>query len=172
MPTIGVSVAIPPPYGEELQTRRASYGDPLAQSIPTHVTLLPPTEVDADQVPGVEAHLEGVSASAAPFPMALHGTGTFRPVSPVVFVQVSVGLVECEILERAIRRGPLRRPLPFNYHPHVTVAHHVPEESLNRAFAELSEYQCTFPVTHFHLYEHGADGVWRPARAFPLHGEW
>lgn len=172
MPTIGVSVAIPPPYGDELQARRASYGDPLAECIPTHVTLLPPTDVDEQRVPDMVAHLQAVSALAAPFSMTLHGTGTFWPVSPVVFVQVSVGLVECEILERAIRSGPLRRSLEFNYHPHVTVAHHVPQESLSKAFSDLSEYRCTFTVSQFHLYEHGADGVWRPVRAFPLHGEW
>ena len=54
-------------------------------------------------------HLEAVSAISRPFPMVLRGTGTFRPISPVVFVQVSGGLAECEVLERAVRTGPLER---------------------------------------------------------------
>jgi hypothetical protein len=45
--TLGVSIAVPEPYGSLLQERRAGFGDPAAHGIPTHVTLLPPTEVDA-----------------------------------------------------------------------------------------------------------------------------
>jgi 2'-5' RNA ligase len=102
--------------------------------------------------------------------MVLRGTGTFRPTSPVVFVQVSGGLAECELLEKAVRRGPLERELDFYYHPHVTVAHHVGEEDLDRAFNELADFECRFEVSDFHLYEHGQDGVWRPVRTFTLDG--
>jgi 2'-5' RNA ligase len=171
VPTIGVSIAIPAPYGDLLQAKRASFGDPLAESIPTHVTLLPPTAVvEEEDLKEAVRHFERVSEAARPFSMVLRGTGTFRPVSPVVFVQVSIGLVECELLEQAIRRGPVKRELDFYYHPHVTVAHHVPEESLDRAFAELADFECEFEVDEFHLYEHGDDKVWRPVRAFALQG--
>ncbi|MGC5413367.1 2'-5' RNA ligase family protein, partial [Streptomyces sp. DT225] len=44
--TLGVSIAVPEPYGSLLQERRASFGDPAAHGIPTHVTLLPPTEAE------------------------------------------------------------------------------------------------------------------------------
>lgn len=170
MPTIGVSLAIPSPYAELLQAKRASFGDPLAESIPTHVTLLPPTEVCEEDLPAAVAHLESVAAEGHSFPMVLRGTGTFRPTSPVVFVQVSGGLAECELLEKAVRRGPLERELDFYYHPHVTVAHHVGEEDLDRAFNELADFECRFEVSDFHLYEHGQDGVWRPVRTFTLDG--
>ncbi|MFC8501937.1 2'-5' RNA ligase family protein [Pedococcus sp. NPDC057267] len=170
MPTIGVSIAIPSPHAEMLQAKRASFGDPLADSIPTHVTLLPPTEVEPEQMAAVEEHLAQAAASREPFSMVLRGTGTFRPVSPVVFVQVSAGIGECELLEQAVRRGPLKRKLDFYYHPHVTVAHHVPDESLDRALQELADFECTFEVSEFHLYEHGADSVWRPVTSFPLGG--
>ncbi|HEV7172880.1 2'-5' RNA ligase family protein [Pedococcus sp.] len=170
MPTIGVSIAIPSPHAEMLQAKRASFGDPLADSIPTHVTLLPPTEVPDESMAEAVSHLESVAAEGHPFGMVLRGTGTFRPISPVVFVQVSGGLAECELLERAVRRGPLERPLDFYYHPHVTVAHHVPEDSLDRAFTELADFECRFDVREFYLYTHGEDQVWRPVRSFPLNG--
>ncbi len=99
------------------------------------------------------SHLESVAAEGHPFGMVLRGTGTFRPISPVVFVQVSGGLAECELLERAVRRGPLERDLDFYYHPHVTVAHHVPEDSLDRAFTELADFECRFDVREFYLYD-------------------
>jgi 2'-5' RNA ligase len=69
-----------------------------------------------------------------------------------------------------VRRGPLKRKLDFYYHPHVTVAHHVSEDNLDRAFTELADFECTFAVGEFHLYEHGTDGVWRPVRSFALNG--
>lgn len=171
MPTIGVSIAIPAPHAEMLQAKRASFGDPLAESIPTHITLLPPTDVDGDQIDDALSHLAAVAEAGHVFPIVLRGTGTFRPVSPVVFVQVSGGLAECEQLEQAVRSGPLTRKLDFYYHPHVTVAHHVSEENLDRAFAELADFECTFEVREFHLYEHGDDKVWRPVHTFSLNGK-
>jgi 2'-5' RNA ligase len=58
------------------------------------------------------------------------------------------------------------RELDFNYHPHVTVAHHLPDEALDRAFAELAGYEVRFIVDAVHLYEHGEDAVWRPVSRF------
>jgi 2'-5' RNA ligase len=168
MRTIGVSIAIPEPWGGQLQDLRASFGDPMARSIPTHVTLLPPTEVADDAWDDVERHLLAVAAAERPFPMILRGTGTFRPTSPVVFIQVARGIPDCERLEAAVRSGPLGRELSFPYHPHVTVAHHLPDEALDRAFDKLAGYEASFPVRGFSLYEHGADEVWRPRRAFPF----
>jgi 2'-5' RNA ligase len=168
--TIGVAVSIPEPWGEQLRAHRASFGDPAAESIPTHVTLLPPTPVPADVDGLVDDHLAGVAASTAPFDIHLRGTATFRPVSPVVFVQLVEGIGGCERLERAVRSGPLKRALQFYYHPHVTVAHHLPDETLDRAFTELADFECRFRVGEFHLYEHGSDGVWRPQRAYRFGG--
>jgi 2'-5' RNA ligase len=99
----------------------------------------------------------------------LSGTGTFRPVSPVVFVQVSLGIAQCEALERAVRSGPVDRSLEFPYHPHVTVAHHLDEDALDRAFTELGNFRCDFHVDAIDLYQHEEDGVWRPQQSFPLH---
>ena len=86
MATYGVSLAVPPPWGDELQAQREEYGDPLARAIPPHVTLLPPTVIDDEDIAAFESHLELVGSRFAPFEMLLRGTGTFRPISPVVFV--------------------------------------------------------------------------------------
>lgn len=89
--TLGVSIAVPEPYGRFLQRKRAGFGDAAAHGIPTHITLLPPTEVHTDALPAVERHLAEVAAGCRPFPLRLEGTGTFRPLSPVVFVKVTEG---------------------------------------------------------------------------------
>lgn len=102
------------------------------------------------------------------FDLHLRGTGTFRPVSPVVFVQLARGISELERLEESVRSGPLTRDLAFPFHPHVTVAHDLPEPALDRAFEELATYEARFPVWGFSLFEHGADAVWRPQRDYVL----
>lgn len=165
---IGVAVQVPSPYGPVLQDARAGFGDPLARDIPPHVTLLPPTVVEPADLALVDEHLEEVASRHAPFVVHLRGTGTFRPVSAVVFVQVVEGIAECEQLERAVRSGPLEQQLRFNYHPHVTVAHDVPDHALDRAFVELADFDARFLVEAIRVYEHGDDGVWRTVREFPL----
>lgn len=168
--TIGVAIPVPHPYAEDLQRWRKDFGDPLACAIPAHVTLLPPSEVPVTALEEVRAHLASVAASQEPFELRLRGTGTFRPVSPVVFVQVAEGVSQCEQLERSVRSGALDRQLSFYYHPHVTVAHHVEDAALDRAFDTLAGYQAVFTVDAFSMYEHGEDGVWRPVDVFPFAG--
>lgn len=164
--TIGVAIAIPEPHGGELQRVREGYGDALAGSIPTHITLLPPTEVQADDLDRIEKHLRTIAESEQPFEIHLRGTGTFHPVSPVVFVSVVVGIGDCERVESRVRSGPLDRDIAFPYHPHVTIAHDLPDHVLQRAFDEMASYDVRFDVWGFSLFEHGADTVWRPQRDF------
>lgn len=165
---IGVAIPVPDPFGPRLQSARARFGDPLAASIPPHVTLLGPTVVEPADMAAVSGHLAQVAAACPPFDLHLRGTGSFRPVSPVVFVQVAQGIAHCERLERAVRSGPLAQDVRFNYHPHVTVAHNVPDDALDRAYTELAHYEAAFRVTGFQVYEHGDDGIWRPVWDYPL----
>jgi 2'-5' RNA ligase len=167
---IGVAVPIPEPYGAELQKWRESFRDPMARAIPTHVTLLGPTEVRRAALQEIEEHLERAASAAHAFPMLLQGTDTFRPVSPVTFVRVAQGAEECAKSEALVRSGPLERETKFPYHPHVTVAHELPDEILTDAETRLAEYEARFLVTGFALYEHGVDGVWRVRRYFPYSG--
>lgn len=167
MPTIGVAIPIPEPYATELQTHRASFGDTQAAAIPTHITLVPPTAVDGP-LDEVEQHLSAVASRHDQFGLRLRGTATFRPVSPVVFVNVTEGISDCELLAASVRNGPLAQQLAFPYHPHVTVAHHLDEDALDRAYETLADYECSFEVRAFLLYVHGDDGLWRPQSTFAL----
>ena len=167
---IGVAVAIPDPWGAELERWRASFGDPQAGAIPAHITLLPPTRVRETELDAVDEHLSGAAGSVAPFAVHLRGTGTFRPVSPVVFVALASGIAGCERLESQVRRGRLARELDFPYHPHVTVAHDLPDEVLDEAYDALGGFAARFAVDSFALYVHGADGVWHVRRTFALTG--
>ena len=171
MSTIGVAIAVPEPWGSRLQDYRTALGDKSALGIPTHITLMPPFEATREQLPMIEQHLAGAAAQNDPFLIHLRGTGTFRPVSPVVFVVVVEGISACEQLAFSIRRGPLERELQFPYHPHVTVAHHLDDASLDQAFTDLSSFECDFVADRFSLYVHDDDTGWVPTRDFPLLGE-
>jgi 2'-5' RNA ligase len=166
--TIGVAIAVPDPWGAWLQEYRTALGDDTAAGIPTHVTLMPPFEVDRVDVPAVEQHLAQASAANHTFGIHLRGTGTFRPVSPVVFVMLAAGISGCEQLAFSVRRGPLATELTFPYHPHVTVAHHLEDRLLDRAFRELSTFECDFVVDRFSLYVHESATGWVPTRDFAL----
>jgi len=168
VPTIGVALAIPEPWATELQDYRTSVGDEMAATIPTHITLVPPTEVTDEELGEIEGHLAIAAAEVQPFAVHLRGTGTFRPVSPVVFVTVVEGISQCEQLAAAVRRGPLAVDLAFPYHPHVTIAHHVAEDRLDQAFDELAGFECEFEVEHFRLYVHDHHWGWTPTRDFTL----
>jgi 2'-5' RNA ligase len=168
--TIGVAIPVPEPFATELQSWRRAFGDPLACAIPPHITLMPPTDVPLGELPTVEKHLAEVAAAGEPFRVRLRGTATFRPVSPVVFVALAEGISACEMLSKAVRTGPLPAELTYPYHPHVTVAHELPGDVLDRAFAQLADYAADFSVTEFSLYEHCADQVWRPRRSFAVGG--
>ena len=195
--TIGVAIAVPEPWGTQLQDYRKSLGDQTAQGIPTHITLMPPFEVDVDDLPGIEQHLLEASANANAFRIHLRGTGTFRPVSPVVFVTGVVGLSGGAQLAVAVRRGPraAHRQLPDalqprRRHPRRPLAahqarvhaerlrlrrrrrdrqaHHLADDLLDRAFEELASFDCTFVADRFSMYVHDARDGWVVARDFLL----
>ena len=168
MTIIGVAIPVPDPFGSLLREKRADFGDPMAETVPSHVTLIPPTEVADAQLEIVCDSLERASAALPAFPMRLRGTGTFRPVSPVVFVAVSQGISYTELLARSVREA-LDSPEPeFPFHPHVTVAHNLDDPSLDRAYEDLADFECEFTVSEFALYHHQDGAGWVPQQAFAL----
>jgi 2'-5' RNA ligase len=171
VPTIGVSLAVPEPWGSQLREFRVANGDAQGSTIPTHITLVPPVEVDPPLLGDVERHLEAVAARCSAYRVHLRGSGTFRPVSPVVFVNLVEGISQTEQLAKDCRRGPLALELEFPYHPHVTVAHLPDDVLLDRAFDGLAGFDCAFDVEAFHLYVHEPDLGWKATRDYALTGD-
>jgi 2'-5' RNA ligase len=163
---IGVAISVPEPYAGQLREWREHFGDPQARLVPTHVTLLPPTGVASAAMADIEQHLHSIAAAERAFELLLRGSGTFRPLSPVTFVPLVAGISECEQLEAKVRSGPLERPLRFEYHPHVTVAHDVDDVALDKAFHEMASYEAGFTVSGFTLFEEGRDKAWRSIGEF------
>ncbi len=165
---IGVLVALPEPARSSLDTWRRELGDPTASLIGAHVTLVAPIEVPADDIDAIEAHLATVALSTAPFNVRLAGTDTFRPTTPTVFVDVAEGRAEFTALARAINAGPLTHVPEFDYRPHVTIAHFVPDAVLDRAQQVLGDFTANFVVADFGLYVPDDDGRWQLRSTYDL----
>ena len=153
---IGVAIALPSHYAAQVRAVREAAGDPLAEVVPPHITLLPPTAVDVDSLDEVMRHLRNVAAGTRPFDVRIDEVGTFRPVSPVVYLGLRSGAEECDSLQARVRdrHGPLARSLSFPFHPHVTLAHEVADEGLDVAARQGAGLVMGFTVTKLHLYRH------------------
>ena len=177
---IGVAIALPSHYAAQVRA-----GDPLAEVVPPHITLLPPTAVDVDSLDEVMCHLRNVAAGTSPFEVRLDEVGTFRPVSPVVYLGLRSGAEECDRLQVRVRdrRGPLARSLSFPFHQHVTLAHEIAEDGLDTAARKGADLTMDFTVTKLHLYRHrsrpaghgvsqcpASEGGWDVVAAFAFGG--
>lgn len=158
--TVGVAIPVPSPWREVLDDARIASGDPLGGIVPAHLTLLGPTELPPGGLDPFKDHLAAVAAACPVFDLHLRGTGSFRPVTDVVFVAVAEGIAVCEQLESAIRSGPMQRERSFPYHPHITIAQNVPAAALDSAFDSMSRFEAKFRVDAFTLYTHPSPGAW------------
>lgn len=167
--TVGVAVPIPEPFLAELGAYRERFGDPAAHAIVAHITLMPPLVVANEaEYEAIVDHLARAAARLHPFDVVLAGSGSFRPITQVVFVPLEVGADEVGAVEEVVRSGPLARRLNYPFHPHVTVAHNVASQWLDEAEGVMRDYRAAFQVSGLALFDHGADGVWRQALDFPF----
>lgn len=156
---VGITIPIPEPLATELEKWRASFGDPMAVLVPPHITLI--TTTPATDWQGTIEHVRGVAKEQRAFTITLKSTGSFRPLSPVVFLKVDQGFEECVELHGKLQSGPLERDLDFPFHPHVTVAHDVSDAGMDAAVEELESFEASFPVCSMGLYEHQPFGAWK-----------
>ena len=166
--TIGVTLPIPQPHRFDLDRLRATWS-PDPPQMPAHVTVLAPVDVDEDVVPNVLAHLAYVAARTAPFDLTLAGSGTFRPISPVVYVTVADGARECAELEAQVRSGALGVEARFPYHPHVTIAQDLDDDELDQARSAAAGIDARMRIDAMNLHEYRA-GAWHLLRAFGFGG--
>lgn len=155
---VGIVIPLPEPLRSELQRIRASFGDPLAETIPPHITLV--TGAATDDWERTRGHVRAVSRRWRTFELTLRGSGSFRPVSPVIYLKVDRGWDECVGLHRQLQSGPLDGAPEFDYHPHLTVAHDIAGPAMDRAQASLRGYEAGFTVERIGLFEYASTGQW------------
>lgn len=169
---MGMTIELPEPWASQVRIVRSASGDPLASSVPPHVTLLPPTVVERDDVPVIVDHVERVVAGTRPFVVRAHGVGTFRPVSPVVYLALAAGADRCDSLQRDLRgpEGSLFAALRFPFHPHVTLAQDVADDALDGAARDGALIDANFVVEQICLHRLADDGTWERVSAPVLRG--
>ena len=158
---LGVIARLPEPIGMHVQAWRRALGDPAAERIVPHLTLVPPQTVAERDLDRAVALVERAAAEAVPFLVELDGAATFLPASPVAYLVVREGGPALHALEVALQASPLdRRTHPF--HAHVTVTQDLPDDRIEAAARELAGFRAAFPVREVALMREEPDKVWRP----------
>ncbi|MBO3732770.1 2'-5' RNA ligase family protein [Glycomyces niveus] len=137
---VGVTYQVPRLARDMLTAIGTRVGDPLAKVLDPHLTFVPPTPIDSAGIVDFAVHVDKVAAATRPFRIGLHGAGTFRPVTDVVYARLAKGVAECSALAEELRSGPVEAVLEHPFHPHVTVAQNLPKAALDRAERELDGF--------------------------------
>ncbi|MGA3218788.1 MAG: 2'-5' RNA ligase family protein [Acidimicrobiales bacterium] len=151
------------PAAFEVQGLRRALGDRSLGRIAPHLTLVPPVNVRSEGLGDALAVLrKAASGQAGALELDLGPAGTFVPVNPVVFLDVSgPGLEALARLHRAVSAGPLLRAERWPWRPHVTLCDEAPVERAVAAAAVLAEYRAAVSFDRLVMLEEG-DRRWRP----------
>ena len=151
--TLCVVIPVPEPWGSEIDRARRAL-QPDRRPLRAHITLIPPTAAPVDRVPEVLAHVSAVARAGHGFQVELRGTGTFRPRSPVVFIDVVGGHGDVVALrgELAVGRfAPKEGGWPFQ--PHVTLAARCADKTLDDAARRFEDFSALFDVRSVSTFE-------------------
>ncbi|MEV8143449.1 2'-5' RNA ligase family protein [Specibacter sp. NPDC078709] len=160
-------ISLPPSLAEVLGEKRAMYAGPGTAVVAPHITLVSGRAWESWTA--AEEHVRKVAAEFVPFKLSLRGTGTFEPVSPVVFLNVDDGAADCAALHAKLLEGPLEHLLEFSFHPHLTIAHALDADTMARAKAEMVDFEAEFEVTSIGLFDY-IEGTWALREELSLGG--
>ena len=164
---LGVAFLVPPPVATEIDGLRRACGDDGLERVPPHLTLVPPVNVNVDDLGRALARLRAAAASAkGPIDLGLGPVTTFAPDTPVLYLAVT-GAPESMTALHTVRdrvfRPPLARTLTWPFVPHVTVAEEMDLDRIAAALTAMADYRVGTTFTHVTLLREGApERVWAP----------
>lgn len=151
------------PVAHEVDGLRRALGDPSLGRIPPHVTLVPPVNVRAADLPGALAVLRAAAArQPGPLQLTLGSVSTFLPANPVVYLAIGGELEALRRLRTDVFRPPLERSLSWPWVPHVTLADGIAEDLIPPALAALGRYATVAEVDRVVLLEEVPPRTWEP----------
>ena len=165
--SLGVIISLPRELAEQLSAKRALYAGPGVSVVPPHITLVSGRAKDSWEE--AATHVRKVAAAGEPFVLSLRGTGTFAPISPVVFLNVDTGAEVCTALHEQLLEGPVEHLLDFEFHPHLTIAHDLDDQAMTQAKADLAGFAADFEVRSIGLFDFLA-GSWSLREELTLGG--
>jgi len=165
--SLGVIISMPPDLAEELGQWRETFAGSGAGAVPAHITLVS-GRAKGSWAEAAE-HVRAIAREASPFIISLRGTGTFAPVSDVVFLKLDAGVEECVDLHSRLLDGPLEHLVEFGFHPHLTIAHDLDQPAMERAETALADFGAKLEVSSIGLYDY-SHGGWALREELPLGG--
>lgn len=165
---LSVVLDVPPAVDAAVREWRGRHG-PAAMS-PPHITVFMTEHADQQEdAPGARVPaLLRACEQFSPARVELVGTGTFRPQSPVSFLQVRKGADWLDQVHRACARiTPDASPFP--YCPHLTLAQNLPEEVLEDAERHFRDFRAGFEARHLSIFCGNLSG-WDLLGRVVLHG--
>jgi 2'-5' RNA ligase len=161
---LGVALLLDGPLADEVNGLRRGLGDRSLGRIDAHVTLVPPVNVRADDVPAaLDIVRRAAQACGRSLTLTLGPPASFLPANPVVHLPVGGDLAQLRRLRDAVFTGPLHRSLSWPWVPHVTLADDASE--IDAALVSLRHYQAVASVDRVVVLEerHGPAGRrWEP----------
>jgi 2'-5' RNA ligase len=151
--------------------RRALASSQLSRIAP-HVTLVPPTNVAAENLADAERVVREAACNLAPFDAELGPPATFLDNRSVLYLRFQAPK-PLESLRRALLAGPFagRAANDRPFIPHVTLDSGPTRQVDERMLADLAGYVGTVRVEAVTLLEHhdaGNGRVWAPLTAYEL----
>ena len=142
---------------------RRALGDPSIGRVAAHLTLVPPVNVGAGQLPAALAAVRAAAAGqAGPLQLTLGPPATFLPANPVLYLDVGGDLEALRRLRDAVFVPPLRRTLSWPWVPHVTLADTASEARIAAAVVALDRFAVVTSVECVTVLEERRGRVWRP----------
>ncbi|MGH9223601.1 MAG: GNAT family N-acetyltransferase [Acidimicrobiales bacterium] len=166
---LGVVLLVPPPLDREINTLRRAVGDGTYGRVPAHLTLVPPVNVNEENLAAALAVLREAAADTEPFRVGLGAPTTFLPANPVLYLPpTGDGRAAVFDLRQRVFREPFDRALTWPFVPHVTIADEVDPERIKAAELALCDYTAQVGFDRLHLLQEGPGRVWGAVADFPF----
>lgn len=151
---VGVVLLIDPPVADEIDGLRRALGAADLARIPPHVTLVPPLNLRAADLPAALERLRSAASRlGGPLALTIGRAASFAPASPVLYLQVGGDLDGLTRLRDEVGGPPLDRRGPWPYVPHVTLVDGFPEDRTAGALELLGGYSALVEVERVVLME-------------------
>jgi 2'-5' RNA ligase len=166
---LGVVLLIPPPLDREIDALRRAVGDGTYGRVPAHLTLVPPVNVNEDDLGDALRLLREAASATRPFSVHLGPPTTFLPANPVLYLPlVGPGRAMVFTVRERVFKPPLARSLTWPFVPHVTIADEAQPDRITAAEVALCDYGAEVAFDRLHLLQEGPGRVWAPVADAPF----
>jgi 2'-5' RNA ligase len=164
---LGVALLVPPPAAAEIDGLRRACGDGALGRIPAHLTLVPPVNVNVNDLGRALAVMRRAAAGCAgPIDVRLGPITTFAPATPVLYLAVGGdddAVTDVQRLRDDVFAPPLARPLAWPFVPHVTLADDMAVDRIAAATMAMADFTVEVAFAHVTLLREGApERRWSP----------